>query len=143
MTEQLNTHTLSQSPLPFSTLFLVPCHRSREKQGVYSLSKISLNCSALQNLCPVPEGQTPAGKTRLGSWKGEGRGHHVTWQPSLKLEFLTYERFTIFILSRTSSTMTIVSQSMQPIARTDCVFLVLSHFQLLQTFFPLGGQDVI
>ena len=66
----------------------------------------------------------------------------MTWQPSLKLEFLSYERFTIFILSRTSSTMT-VSQSMQPIARTDCVFLVLSHFQLLQTFFPLGRQDVI
>ena len=58
MTEQVNTHTntLSQYPLAFSTLFLVPCHRSREKQGVYSLSKISRNCSALPNLCPVPEG---------------------------------------------------------------------------------------
>ena len=34
--------------------------------------------------------------------------------------------------------MTIVSQSMQPIARTDCMFLVLSHFQQLQMFLPLG-----
>ena len=43
---------------------------------------------------------------------------------------------------RTNSTMTMVSQSVQPIARTDCVFLVLSHFQPLQTFLPLGRQDV-
>lgn len=34
--------------------------------------------------------------------------------------------------------MTIVSQSMQPIARTDCMFLVLPHFQQLQMFLPLG-----
>lgn len=38
--------------------------------------------------------------------------------------------------------MTIVSQSMRPIARTDCMFLLLSHFQQLQIFLPLGSQDV-
>lgn len=65
-------------------------------------------------------------KDEAGEVEGEGEWHDVTWQPSHKLEFLSYERFTILSCHRTNSTMTMVSQSVQLIARTDCVFLVLS-----------------
>ena len=49
-------------------------------------------------LCP--RGRHQLERRGWGGGRGRGEWHYVTWQPSHKLEFLSYERFTIFILSQ-------------------------------------------
>ena len=74
MTEQLNTHTHSLNP---PSLFLPYFYHSldtilvekNKKSTVFEQNLTELLCV----LYPLNQGQAPAGKTKLGRWKEQGR----------------------------------------------------------------------
>ena len=102
MTEQLNTHTHSLSIHPpfFHLISIIALSLSwwRKTRSLPCLSKISPNCSVSCILWT--RGRHQLGRRGWGGGRSRGEWHNATWQPSLKLEFLSYERFTIFILSQ-------------------------------------------